>query len=611
MSRTVVHAFNPFERHLSFDRRALRTLRLALLLCAVLIPVFGVALHQSDAGYVDPWWLRVGWMVLALCLLAGTFWTERLRAWSLSILTLYICGMIGWIGGLVYINDLQPEIAVGFLFTYVAGCILTAFVSDRMRVHTALVVAGGAFAVAFTFAVSDPQTDPVVYALCIVSAGITLLIASYAWSSAQGELLDREETLNEAERLGQIGSWSHDLTTGRRKWSNGMYRLVGEAPREGDPPTLFDYVSDGYRATVLRDERKMLDGEAPGADHTYAIVRADGVERQVHSIVRLVRSAEGEAERMIGVVIDVTVEAEHTRGLMEARKAAEQAATLQSAILANMSHEIRTPLTAVIGFAQLLREETGDELLDLIEPIETSGERLLETLSSLLNLARTEAERLDLDAVPFDLVTEVRTIVAMWDRRAQARDLTLRLDAPEASLQVLAAPRELRSALSHLVSNAMKFTTDGGVTVRVTPEAETARVDVIDSGQGIDPEFLPRLFEPFWQESLGSARKHEGSGLGLAVARRFIEAMDGTIGVESTVGEGTTFTVRLPLATLQPPAEARPLADAPRDAPPEGGAWVSRPDSRSSDGRPPGPRPAGRQAVAARETASAPEEADA
>jgi signal transduction histidine kinase len=345
-----------------------------------------------------------------------------------------------------------------------------------------------------------------------------------------------------------------------------MYDLVAAPVRNGPPPRLTDFIAPENQEAVDRGKEAILRGDIDFDDNRYRIVRTDGEVRDVRAITQLIRTDDGTPRRIIGAVVDVTAQSRYESQLDAARREAESAAALKSAILANMSHEIRTPLTAVIGYAQLLSGELDGAHRDLTEPIETGGNRLLATLDSVLDFARIEAGELHLEAIRIDLAAEARSLLTRFRRQSEAKGLRLRIETPEAPVYALAPSGELGRVLTNLVSNAIKFTTSGAVTVQASAEREAAVIVVRDTGQGIDPAFVPHLFEPFQQESSGDARQHEGSGLGLAITQRLVQAMGGTIQVDSVPGEGTAVTIRLPRA-VPPPSE--PPA-------PAGIAWISR-----------------------------------
>ncbi|MEM8601897.1 MAG: HAMP domain-containing sensor histidine kinase, partial [Bacteroidota bacterium] len=260
-----------------------------------------------------------------------------------------------------------------------------------------------------------------------------------------------------------------------------------------------------------------------------------------------------------GILRDATQRRQHEATLTEARDAAEAASRLKSSLLANMSHELRTPLTAIIGFAEVIAEaleDRGDhEFTEYTRLISQGGERLLTTLNSVLEFARLEAGREPLQLEPFDLHTRLDSIVSFFLQQASKKGLALRfVPATEAPCPVVLDPHGLERAVINLVSNAIKFTQRGEVRLGLATEGDRVQITVEDTGIGISPAFMERLFDEFEQESAGISRRHEGSGLGLAITKRLIERMGGTIAVTSTQGVGTWFTIDLPrtMAVVEP-----------------------------------------------------------
>ena len=247
---------------------------------------------------------------------------------------------------------------------------------------------------------------------------------------------------------------------------------------------------------------------------------------------------------------DVTERMRAQAVLVQAKRQAEEVAALKSTFLANMSHEIRTPLTAILGFSSILGEEITDptqrEFIDLIA---RSGRRLMETLNSVLDLTRLEAGSGRLDGGRLDAADLVRETVVMVGPAAAEQGVAIRAEVGPGSHEVIADEAALVRVLHNLVGNALKFTDEGEVVVSVRRgERGGVALEVRDTGIGIDPAFLPRIFGQFEQESTGHGRRYEGAGLGLALSHQMVERMGGTISVESEKGVGTTFTVVLPSA---------------------------------------------------------------
>ncbi|WP_199774141.1 PAS domain S-box protein [Salinibacter altiplanensis] len=238
----------------------------------------------------------------------------------------------------------------------------------------------------------------------------------------------------------------------------------------------------------------------------------------------------------------------------EARDEARKAARLKSSFLANMSHEIRTPLTSIIGFAEVLGAEVdaldasaGESLGQKVRLIEQGGKRLLDTLEGVLNLSKLEAGQMELESQPIDLAARTRRTAEEFMSRAENEGVDLRDETGGASIWARADEGGVQIVVQNLISNAIKYTEEGGtVWVRTALEDGAAVLEVEDTGIGMEPERAAELFEPFRQASEGLGREYEGSGVGLAVTRRAVEEMKGSVEVHTEKGTGSRFVVRLP-----------------------------------------------------------------
>ncbi len=246
----------------------------------------------------------------------------------------------------------------------------------------------------------------------------------------------------------------------------------------------------------------------------------------------------------------------HQQQLVEAKEKAEEMNRLKSSFLANISHEIRTPMNSIMGFASLLEEETDPETQkQFISKIHGSGNRLLNTIDSLLNLAKIEANKVDLNLKQTNIGDEVKAATHLLGGLAARKNLKLTTDIQCTDGYIEIDEDVFSIILNNLVGNAIKFTEEGEVRVEVSCDKQQACIKVSDTGIGISKDFLPNLFEEFNQESSGLNRKFEGTGLGLTITRRYVELLNGTIDVESEKGVGTTFTIHLPLT--EPKTENR------------------------------------------------------
>ncbi len=250
--------------------------------------------------------------------------------------------------------------------------------------------------------------------------------------------------------------------------------------------------------------------------------------------------------------------------LIHAKQQAEEATAVKSTFIANMSHEIRTPLTAILGFADVLSEEVEDETQsEFVGLIARSGKRLMDTLNSVLDIARLEAEGGELAQQQIDVGALARETAEMFGPAAREKGLTVRAEVSPGSHAVIADEGALLRVLHNLIGNALKFTDEGSVTLGVRTEtvasAPRVVITVLDTGIGVDKEFLPRIFGAFEQESAGEGRRYEGAGLGLSLSLGLTEQMGGALTVESEKGVGTEFTVSFPAAESTSEPDTRPL----------------------------------------------------
>ena len=236
--------------------------------------------------------------------------------------------------------------------------------------------------------------------------------------------------------------------------------------------------------------------------------------------------------------------------MKKAKEMAEEMNRLKSNFLANMSHEIRTPINGILGISQVIEmETTSDEIRNYVQLQQQSGRRLLNTITSILNLSRLEAEKDQLVLKVVEVNQLLRENTKPLEELARGKGLSFTTILEPDRLFCLADDTMLYQILNNIIGNAIKFTDKGGIKVKTefNPSTKQILISVEDSGIGISAEFLPRIFNPFEQESTGRNRSHEGTGLGLSISKRYIELLGGEIKVKSKKGEGSVFEIILPI----------------------------------------------------------------
>ncbi len=299
---------------------------------------------------------------------------------------------------------------------------------------------------------------------------------------------------------------------------------------------------------------------------TVAPIRADDLSHTVGIVYDITERKQAERTiREMNAGLEKRV-AERTAELAEAKERAEAAGRAKSEFLANMSHELRTPLNAIIGFSEIMQDQAPGPLNEkqhkYVGHVLTAGRHLLSLINDILDLSKVEAGRMTLEPVPLQVKRLLEDCLILVRERAGRQNQRISLTAPD-SLAVTADERKLKQVMFNLLSNAVKFTPDGG-TIRVDarlipapapgPSPFWLEVTVADTGVGIRPEDMPRLFREFEQLDSGISRKHQGTGLGLALCRKFVELHGGRISAESD-GEGHGSTFRFAIPARPPPGD--------------------------------------------------------
>ncbi|SBS35217.1 Signal transduction histidine-protein kinase BarA [Marinomonas aquimarina] len=385
----------------------------------------------------------------------------------------------------------------------------------------------------------------------------------------EADIAKAQSRLSIATESAGIGVWEMDLQTRELIWDQRMCELYELENASG----RIDYAL--WASFIHPEDIPRLQKETVRAieystdlDVDFRIVLSNGKVRYIKASARTALDTEGNPLYLFGTNMDVTERYETERILTHAREEAIRASQAKSNFLATMSHEIRTPLNGVLGMTEILSgSELSKEQQSQLAIIQNSGENLLELINEILDFSKIEAGHLSLEVIDFDLEGLVYDLSRLLVNKAEAKGIDLLVEYGISEFPLVRGDAyRIRQILMNLVGNAIKFTEHGQVLIAVTGELAEAEqelnvsLSVTDSGIGISEDAQSKLFQAFMQADNSTTRKFGGTGLGLAITKQLVDLMGGEISVTSQVGQGSVFTVRIPLGIAQPPQD-HPLGE--------------------------------------------------
>jgi len=379
-------------------------------------------------------------------------------------------------------------------------------------------------------------------------------------------LTESEERMRLATEAAGIATWDIDLDTDAAVWSAEFYRMLGYTPGLVRPSwsAWRDCIHPADRERVVSGMLEAQKGTRLFREEHRIVSAGDGIERYVAPFGKVHPDHRGQPNRFLGVLIDLTerqhAETEREQLLLSANTAraeAEQANRLKDNFLASLSHELRTPMHAILGWMQMLRTGalSDQERIDALDTIERNARLQSQLIGELLDVSRASVGKLQIDVKNVELHQIVGTAIESVRPVADTKQLHIEAHIASDVGNIPADPARLHQILGNLLSNAVKFTPPGGrIDIECASRDGHVEIRVTDSGEGIDPEHLPFIFEAFRQADGSITRRHGGLGLGLSIVQRLVQLHGGTIEANSRgLGEGAQFIVCLPQAAATLP----------------------------------------------------------
>lgn len=377
------------------------------------------------------------------------------------------------------------------------------------------------------------------------------------------DLVEKDKLLDKALSLGEAGYWSLDIPTKTYTISKSLYDFFGaDVGHKLEKHGLISVIHPDDRAKF-----KAALTNAPKTGNRFEVTcRAEthrGGVRWSHVTGEIIRDAKGKAIRMEAFVKDVTRQRRQSAALEKAKDEAIAASHAKSEFLANMSHEIRTPMNGILGMAELLSNSAiDDRQREFVSVINNSASALLTIINDILDFSKIEAGAFEMDPIPFDLKSSINDVTSLLRMKAQEKGLELIINYPsDLPKNFIGDAGRIRQVITNLVGNAVKFTESGHIQIDVDIQSRSDMVvctlDVKDTGIGISPEKMHRIFEKFTQADGSTTRVYGGTGLGLTISKHIVEMMGGRMRVHSELGKGSSFGFRVPLPLDK---EAKPEA---------------------------------------------------
>jgi PAS domain S-box-containing protein len=416
----------------------------------------------------------------------------------------------------------------------------------------------------------QPELDAIAIAADIVKIAIEREQATQALEQLNSKLEDRverrtralrqsEARLHEAQQIAHLGSWEIDLLSQKLNWSAEVFKIFGLDPNQPEPTyaEMLQYYPLDERKRVNDFVDKAMQGQPYETD--FQIIRVDGSSAYTFAKTEPIWDAAGQVIGLFGIVMDISDRKLAEAQLQKINEKLLHATKLKDEFLANMSHELRTPLNSILGMTEGLQEgvfgSVNEQQIKALQTVERSGTHLLELINDILDVAKIESGQIEFDYTLVSVSYLCQSSLAFVKQQAMKKRIHLEIELPQNLPDILVDERRIRQVLINLLNNAVKFTLEGGhIILEVTqlpPSPDFSlerflRIAVIDTGIGIAPENIKKLFQPFIQIDSALNRQYAGTGLGLTLVKQITELHGGRVGLTSELGVGSCFMIDLP-----------------------------------------------------------------
>jgi|GEM_PF-1923097 len=376
--------------------------------------------------------------------------------------------------------------------------------------------------------------------------------------SLNHDITDRKRTENELEfAYEQLSSIYANIPEAIFSFDQVNKKMMQVSPAHesvfGYPLNEFYRNPDFWYEIIIPEDKPVIDAGFPllaggkSVLHQYRIKRPDGKIDWIESRVKPILDNNGNVIRIDGIAGNITERKKAEEEIISAKEKAEEMNRLKTIFLTNMSHELRTPLIGLLGLSEFLADEVEDDLKDSMEMINKSGQRLLRTLSTILDYSKLESERIEINLSAVSVTDLLKEQIKLFQPLANSKGVNIIENFDAKEIKIFTDEKLIYDIINNLINNAVKFTSQGAVTVSSIHQQNELILKVSDTGIGIPEEKLDIIFEEFRQVSEGTNRSFEGTGLGLSIVKKYVNLLNGNISVESQVGEGSSFIIHFPL----------------------------------------------------------------